>query len=394
MENKKPEEFLDPRLLAPYNAETTEDFIYEKWEKSGYFNPDNLIKDGIIDANAEPFTITLPPPNVTGVLHMGHALMISWQDLLIRWNRMSGKRALFIPGTDHAAIATQSKVEGIIKKEEGKSRHDIGRDEMIKRIDTYATASHDTIVSQVKRLGASADWSREAFTLDADRNHAVNTVFKMMYDDGIIYRGTKVVNWDPKGQTTISDDEIVYEPRKAKLYTFKYSHDFPIAISTTRPETKVGDTGVAVHPNDERYSKYIGQTFEIADFCGVPLTIKIVADENVEKEFGTGALGVTPAHSQIDEEIARKNDLPSKQVINEYAKMMVGDERILDKKTTEARAEIVKWLTENNLMISEVDVDQNVSTAERTGGIVEPLPKLQWFINVNKEFTLKSSKIN
>lgn len=374
-------------MISPkYNPAEVEDKWYAHWMDKRYFHS---------EPDERPaYSIVIPPPNVTGVLHMGHALMISWQDLLIRWNRMAGKKTLFIPGTDHAAIATQSKVEGIIKKEENLSRHDLGREEMLKRIEKFAEQSHDTIVNQVKKLGASCDWSREAFTLDADRNHAVNTVFKMMYDDGIIYRGTKVINWDPKGQTTISDDEIVYEERKAKLYTFKYSKDFPIAISTTRPETKIGDTAVAVNPNDERYTKYIGQTFEIPDFCGVKLSIKIVADESVEKEFGTGALGVTPAHSKIDEEIAIKNNLPSIQVINEYAKMMIGDERILGKKTTEAREVIVNWLKENDLMTEEVEISQNVSTAERTGGIVEPLPKLQWFINVNKEFTLKNSKIN
>jgi valyl-tRNA synthetase len=242
-------------------------------------------------------------------------------------------------------------------------------------------------------MGASCDWSREAFTLDEKRNVAVNTVFKKMYEDGLIYRKNKVVNWDPKGQTTISDDEIVYEERKAKLYTFKYSKDFPIAIATTRLETKVGDVAVAVHPEDERYQKYIGQTFEVTDFCGVSLKIKIIGDQSVEKDFGTGALGVTPAHSMIDAEMAEKNNLPSIQVINEYAKMTVGDERILGKKTTEVREVIAGWLRTEGLLIEEKEITQNVSTAERTGGIVEPLPKLQWFIDVNKEFTLPHSEI-
>ena len=165
-------------------------------------------------------------------------------------------------------------------------------------------------------MGASCDWSREAFTLDEKRSLAVRTVFKSMYDDGLIYRGHRIVNWDPKGQTTISDDEIVYEARKAKLYTFKYSKDFPIAISTTRPETKVGDVAVAVHPDDERYQEFIGKEYNV-EFCGSPIHIKIIADESVEKEFGTGALGVTPAHSMIDWEIADRHDLPRPQVINE-----------------------------------------------------------------------------
>jgi valyl-tRNA synthetase len=372
-------------FLKPYDPAGTESRIYKLWQDSGYFNPDNLPGE-----RTEPFTIMMPPPNVTGVLHMGHALGTTIQDILIRYNRMRGKKALWLPGTDHAAIATQSKVEKEISKSEGKSRHDLGREELLKRVRQFAQDSHDTIISQIKTLGASCDWSREAFTLDEKRNLAVNTVFKNMYDDGLIYRGYRIVNWDPKGQTTISDDEIVYEERDAKLYTFKYSKDFPISISTTRPETKVGDVAVAVHPDDARYQKYIGQTFEIPDFCGVPLSIKIIADEGVEKEFGTGALGVTPAHSMIDWEMAEKNGLEIKPVINEYAKMSIGDERILGKKATEAREIIVEWLRNEGLLENEEIIKQNVGTAERTSGIVEPLPKLQWFVAVNKEILGKN----
>jgi valyl-tRNA synthetase len=325
---------------------------------------------------------------------MGHAMMITVEDILIRYKRMQGFRTLWLPGTDHAAIATQSKVEKEIQKSEGKSRHDLGREELLSRVNVFAQNSHDTIVNQMKVMGASCDWTREAFTLDAVRTKAVRTVFKKMYDDGLIYRGNKIVNWDPKGQTTISDDEIVYEPRKATMYTFKYSQDFPIAISTTRPETKVGDVAVAVHPNDERYAQYVGKTYEVADFCGVPLSIKIIADEAVEKDFGTGALGVTPAHSIIDWEMADRHDLPRPQVINEYAKMTVGDGRLMGKKVLEARDTIVAWLKEQGLIEKEEVLDQNVSTAERTGGIIEPLPKLQWFIDVNKPFTLAHSDLN
>ncbi len=385
---------MDDKFLKPYNPQETESKIYKLWEESGLFNPDICIEKGITKKDSESFTIVMPPPNVTGVLHMGHALMLTTEDIMVRYNRMLGKKTLWLPGTDHAAIATQSKVEKEISKKEGKSRHDLGREEMLKRIEMFAKESHDTITSQVRVMGASCDWSREAFTLDEKRNVAVNTVFKKMYDDGLIYRANKIVNWDPKGQTTISDDEIVYEERKAKLYTFKYSKDFPIAIATTRLETKVGDTAVAVHPEDERYQKYIGQTFEVSDFCGVKLSIKIIADTGVEKDFGTGALGVTPAHSMIDAEMAIKNNLPTIQVINEYAKMTVGDERLLGKKVAEAREVVAEWLRTEGLMIEEKEIMQNVSTAERTGGIVEPLPKLQWFVNVNKEFTLPNSKIN
>ncbi len=380
-------------LLKPYDPKATESRIYKLWEESGFFNPENCIEAGIIKEDAKPFTIMMPPPNVTGVLHMGHAMMITLEDIMIRYKRMQGYRTLWLPGTDHAAIATQSKVEKEIWKKEGLSRHDLGRDELFRRTSEFAQKSHDTIVSQIKVMGASCDWSREAFTLDNSRNLAVNTMFKKMYDDGLIYRGHRAVNWDPKGQTTIADDEIVYEERKAKIYTFKYSKDFPISISTTRPETKVGDTAVAVHPEDERYAKYIGQTFHIDDFCGVALDIVIIADKIVEKDFGTGALGVTPAHSMTDWEIADRHNLPRPQVINEYAKMMVGDDRIKGKKTTDAREVIVEWLRNEGLLEAEEEVSQNVGTAERTGGIIEPLPKLQWFIAVNKEFTIPYSEI-
>jgi len=365
-------------LEKAYNPNETEKRIYGLWEQSGFFNPDNLPGD-----RSKTFSIVMPPPNVTGVLHMGHAMMITLQDIITRYKRMQGFKTLWLPGTDHAAIATQAVVEKSISKKEGKSRHDLGREGLLKRIEQFAQESHDTITSQIKAMGASCDWSREAFTLDEQRNHAVRTVFKKMYDDGLIYRGNRIVNWDPKGQTTISDDEIVYEDRSATLYTFRYSKDFPIAVATTRPETKVGDTGVAVHPDDSRYSQYVGKEYDV-EFAGVPLRIKIVADQAVDPAFGTGAVGVTPAHSATDWDIAQRHNLPVKQVINEFSKMTVGDERILNKKVAEAREAIVQWIQQQGLMEKEESVPQSIATAERTGGIVEPLPKLQWFIDVNK----------
>lgn len=382
---------IPEKFLSPYDPAKTEKDIYKLWEESGFFNPDICVQKGITKGDAKPFSMVMPPPNVTGVLHMGHALMITTEDIMVRYHRMIGDKTLWLPGTDHAAIATQSKVEKEIQKKEGITRHDLGRTEMLKRIQAFAKESHDTIVSQVKTLGASCDWSREAFTLDEVRTKAVRTVFKNMYDDGLIYRGNRIVNWDPKGQTTISDDEIVYEARKATMYTFKYSKDFPISISTTRPETKVGDVAVAVHPDDSRYQDYIGKEYDLV-FCGVPIHITVIADKEVEKDFGTGALGVTPAHSLTDWDIADRHNLPRPQVINEYAKMTVGDERLLGKKVTEAREVIVSWLKEEGLLEKEEVIDQNVSTAERTGGIIEPLPKVQWFIDVNKPISHRDNK--
>jgi valyl-tRNA synthetase len=384
---------LPEKLTKPYNPQETEPRVYKLEEESGLFNPDIAVAQGFTAADAKPYTIILPPPNVTGVLHMGHALMVTIQDILIRFHRLKGYKTLWLPGTDHAAIATQSVVEKKISKEEGKSRYDVGRDELLRRIGEFAQSSHDTIVGQMKVLGASLDWSREAFTLDEKRTRAVYTVFEQMYNDGLIFRGNRIVNWDPKGQTTISDDEIVYEARKAKLYTFKYAPDFPIAISTTRPETKVGDVAVAVHPSDERYREYVGKEYDL-EFCGAPIHVRIVADESVEKEFGTGALGVTPAHSAIDWEIANRHDLPRPQVINEYAKItnIPATSPIFGKKVAEARELVVAWLTEQNLLIEAKEIEQNITTAERTGGIIEPLPKLQWFVNVNKPIPARGNK--
>lgn len=379
-------------FLKPYNPTEHEDKLYAMWETSGYFNPDVCIDKGVTAADAEPFSIVLPPPNVTGTLHMGHASMLAIEDILVRYNRMCGKRTLWVPGTDSAAIATQSKVEKIISKEEKKSRHDLGREEFLKRVDAFAEDSKNTIINQTKKMGSSLDWSRYAFTLDDARYQAVMTAFINMYNDGLIYRGDRIVNWDPKGQTTISDDEIVYEERDAKLYTFTYSQDFPIPIATTRPETKVGDTAVAVHPDDERYQQYIGQTFEFT-FCDVPVSVTVVGDTEVDPEFGTGAVGVTPAHSKADWDIADRNNITRRPaVINEYAKMTVAG-RLHNLKTEAARAEVVAWLEAEGLLEKTEDIKQNVSTAERTGAIIEPLPKLQWWIDVNKKFTLKHSEI-
>jgi len=381
---------MEPR----YNPAEVEPKIYKQWEDSGYFNPDVCIEKGVTARDAEPFSIVLPPPNVTGTLHMGHAAMLVIEDIMVRFNRMQGKRTLWIPGTDHAAIATQSKVEKDIVKAEGKNRHDLGREEFLERVRAFAQQSHDTIVNQVKRMGASLDWGREAYTLDDKREVAVRTAFKKMYDLGLIYRGHRVINWDVKGQTTISDDEIVYEERKAKLYTFRYGtilsgaekgQPFPIPISTTRLETKYGDTAVAVHPSDERYKQFVGQKFDV-DFCGTPIHIKVVADESVEKDFGTGALGVTPAHSMIDWEIAQRHSLHFVQIIDEYGKMTVSNPLVQGKKTAEAREITAEELRKRGLIEKEEEISQNVATAERTGGIIEPLPKLQWFIAVNKPF--------
>lgn len=376
---------MEDKLLRPYNPKETEDRIYKLWEESGFFNPDNLPND-----NKEAFSIVLPPPNVTGTLHTGHSLMLAIEDIMVRYARMSGKKTLWTPGTDHAAIATESVVVKKLAKEKI-SKHDLGREKFLEEVRNFSQASHDTIVSQLKKMGASLDWSREAFTLDETRENAVFTAFQRMYEDGLIYRGNRIVNWDPKGQTTVSDDEVDHEERKGKLYYFKYSHDFPITIATTRPETKLGDVAVAVNPEDERYTKYVGQTFEV-DFVGVPLTIKIIADRDVDKDFGTGALGVTPMHSEMDWELAERHNLPKIQVINEHAKISIEHTEFNGKKTLEARELILEKLKQQGLLEREEEINQNISLSERTGAIIEPLPKLQWFVNVNKPIASRDNK--
>jgi len=378
-------------MSKAYEAKGVEDRIYKSWIESGYFTPENLPN---LDKRTEAFSIVLPPPNVTGTLHMGHAAMLAIEDSMVRFARMRGKRTLWLPGTDHAAIATESKVEKILIESEGKTRHDLGREAFLERVGQFAQDSHDTIVNQTKKMGASIDWSREAYTLDDERNFAVRTAFKKMYEDGLIYRGHRVVNWDPKGQTTVSDDEVEHKESMATMYTFRYSKDFPIAISTTRPETKVGDVAVAVHPEDPRYVEFIGQNFEIP-FAGTKLNIHVVGDTDVDPKFGTGALGVTPAHSTIDSEIAGRHDLPMVQVIGKDGKMTESAGELVAGKTTfEARKVIVEWLREENLLENEEEIAQNLSIAQRSGGVIEPLPMDQWFINVNKSFALRQSDRN
>jgi len=383
---------MHEKFEKPYDPQETESRIYELWEKSELFSPEKSIEAGHTEKDAESYTIVLPPPNVTGVLHMGHAAMLAIEDLLIRFHRMKGKRALWIPGTDSASISTQSVVEKKVLKEEKKTRHDLGREELLNRIADFVETSKSTIISQIKAMGSSLDWNRYAFTMDEARTEAVNEAFLRMYNAGLITRGNRVINWDPKGQTTISDDEVKHEDTKGMFYTFTYSKDFPIPIATTRPETKVGDVAVAVHPDDERYKQYIGQTFDVT-FAGVDLSIKVVGDTEANPELGTGAVGVTPAHSQVDFDIAQRHDLPLKQVINEYAKMQNTTEELDGLKVLDAREKIVEWIKSEGLLIEEKEIDISLSRAERTNGIIEPLPKEQWFIDTNKKFTLPNSTI-
>ncbi len=378
---------MKQELDKAYNPSLSEDKIYQIWEQSGYFNPDNLD----LPKNAKSYTIVLPPPNITDKLHMGHAATVAIEDLLIRYHRLRGDRTLWLPGTDHAAIATQNVVEKKLLRGQGKSRQDLGRAKFLEEVWVFLKETQSTILMQVRKLGASLDWSRLSFTLDEERQLAVRTMFSEMYKEGVIYRGERIVNWCPRCHSTLADDEVEYKEQSAKLYAFKYDKNFPITISTTRPETKLGDVAVAINPKNERYQKYLGQEFTV-DFCGQALKIKIIADRNVDSNFGTGALGVTPAHSLVDWQMAQANNLPVIKVINEDGKIKNGFGKYSGQTALVARLEIVKELEAKGLLEKEEEITNNLSVCYRCGTPIEPLPSRQWFISVDQKLKKLGNK--
>ena len=300
-----------PDMPKAYDPSETEERLYQWWEESGWFRPEARPED------AEPFVISIPPPNVTGELHMGHAMFVALEDLMIRRARMQGKAALWVPGADHAGIATQLQVEKQLRKE-GTSRREVGRAEFMRRTWAWKEKYGGYITQQLRRLGASCDWSRERFTLDEGLNRAVNEAFVRLHRMGLIYRGEYLVNWSPGLQTAVSDLEVEYSQEPGTLYYFKYpvKEGGFLPVATTRPETILGDTAVAVHPDDERYQAYIGKT------AVVPITgreIPIIADEYVDIEFGTGALKITPGHDPNDFEIGKKHELEIVNIMNRDA---------------------------------------------------------------------------
>ncbi|HEY4507374.1 MAG TPA: valine--tRNA ligase [Candidatus Paceibacterota bacterium] len=377
---------IPDKFLKPYAPEVAEPVTEREWEESGFANPDKCIEAGITAADAEKFSIMLPPPNVTGMLHTGHAIMLAIQDIMVRHARMQGKKTLWLPGTDHAAIATQSVVEKQLSRE-GVRRTELGREKFLEKVEAYAAASRETIVSQMKAMGASVDWSREAYTLDATRNLAVRTAFKKMFDDGLIYRGDRIVNWDPKGQTTISDDEIVYAEEKTKFYYFRYG---PFTIGTSRPETKFGDKHVVMHPDDARYAEFKhGQKIDL-EWINGPITATVIKDEAIDPAFGSGVMTITPWHSTVDFEIAERHKLEREQIIDRYGKLLPIAGEFAEMKIAEAREKIVAKLEAKGLLVKIEDYTHNVATAERTGGMIEPQIMRQWFVDVNKEFKMEA----
>ncbi len=366
-------------ISKQYDPKQAEQHHYERWEKQGCFAPE--INH---DANAPAYSIVIPPPNVTGSLHMGHALQHTMMDVLTRYKRMCGFRTLWLPGTDHAGISTQLMVSRELKKE-GLTRHDLGREKFIERVWKWKHESGGQITKQMRREGVSVDWSREKFTMDEDLSRAVREVFVRLYDEGMIYRGNRIVNWCPNDQTVLSDLEVEKVAQAGKLYYLRYpakNGNQGVTVATTRPETMLGDTAVAVNPNDERYRALIGQTLLL------PLTgreIKVVVDEFVDPEFGTGAVKVTPAHDPNDYEMGLRHNLEQVVVIDSFAKMTEAagaDYAGLDR--YQARNKVVEKFEELGLLEKVVDYEFSISKCERCKTVIEPLISLQWFLRMDE----------
>ena len=359
-----------------YNPAEIEDRLYQKWLDKKYFHAE-------VDRSKKPFTIVMPPPNITGQLHMGHALDNTLQDILIRFKRMQGYNALWQPGTDHASIATEVKVINALK-EEGIEKEDLGREGFLKRTWEWKKEYGGRIVSQLKKLGSSADWDRERFTLDEGCSKAVQEVFIRLYEKGYIYRGSRIINWCPVCQTSISDAEVAYEDQAGFFWHINYpivGTDQCIEIATTRPETMLGDTAIAVHPDDERYKDLIGK---MALLPIVNREIPIVADTYVDKEFGTGAVKITPAHDPNDFEVGLRHDLEEINILNDDGTINENGGKFAGMDRYEAREAIVKELEEEGYLVKIEPHNHNVGTHDRCHTTVEPMVKKQWFVRMDE----------
>jgi|APSaa5957512535_1039671.scaffolds.fasta_scaffold00127_39 valyl-tRNA synthetase len=364
-------------LPKAYDPNGTEDRIYKMWEESGAFIADNT-------TDKEAFTISMPPPNATGQLHLGHAVMLALEDIFVRYARMQGKEALWVPGTDHAAIATENVVIKNLKDGGMKDpREEMGREKLVEEIKSFVAGSQDTIRGQMRKMGSSCDWSREAYTMDEPRHRLVNEVFAKMFADDLIYRGHRIVNWDPKLQTNVSDEEVDHQDRTDPFFTFQYG---PFEIGTVRPETKFGDKYVVMHPDDERYKEYKhGDTFE-CEWINGPITATIIKDEAADPEMGTGVMTITPWHSGVDFEIAQRHGLDKEQVIDFDGKLLPIAGEFEGMKITDAREKIVEKLDKKGLLVkTDEKYAHSVALNSRGAGVIEPQVKLQWFIDVNRE---------
>ena len=367
---------MNRELSKTYEPQEVESRIYGMWERNGCF-------EGRRDPDKKPFTIVMPPPNVTGQLHMGHAMDCTMQDILIRFKRMEGYAALWVPGTDHAGIATQIKVEEALRTEEGLTRHDLGRDKFLERVWDWKAKYGGRIVEQQKKLGASCDWGRARFTMDDGLSAAVRHVFVEMYNKGLIYKGSRIINWCPHCTTALSDAEVEYKEKPGHFWHLKYPIKGEpgryVIVATTRPETMLGDTGVAVNPNDDRYRDLVGKT------CILPLMdkeIPIVADEYVDMEFGTGCVKMTPAHDPNDFEVGVRHNLESIRVLDDSGKINENGGKYQGMDRYEARKAIVADLDALGLLEKITEHTHNVGTCYRCGTDVEPLISAQWFVKM------------
>ena len=362
-------------LPKTYDPKAVEDKLYSFWNDSGFFH-------AAVNPKKKPYTIVIPPPNVTGQLHMGHAFDETLQDVLIRTKRMQGYEALWMPGTDHAGIATQIKVEENLRKEEGKTRYDLGREEFLKRVWDWKHKFGNRIISQLKKLGSSCDWERERFTMDEGCSKAVREVFVNLYNKGLIYKGHRIINWCPHCATALSDAEVEYETQPGKLWHIRYplaDGSGDMVVATTRPETFMGDTGVAVNPNDKRYKHLIGKT------CILPIMnreIPIFGDEYVDMEFGTGCVKVTPCHDPNDFEMGQRHNLEQILVFNEDATVNANGGKYEGMDRYECRKAVVKDLEEGGYLVKIEDHEHNVGTCYRCGTTVEPMTSAQWFVKM------------
>lgn len=365
--------------MKPYEPGAHEQDIYTQWEASGLFNPDVAVEKGITAPDAEPFTIIMPPPNANGSLHAGHALFVTLEDIMIRYARMQGKRALWVPGADHAGFETQVVYEKKLEKE-GRSRFHMSREDLYAEILAYTLENKAFMEGQIRQLGASCDWSREMFTLDERVVKIVYETFKQLSDDKLLYRGARIVNWCPKHQTSLSNLETNTDDRTEPFYYFQYG---PFVIGTARPETKFGDKYVVMHPDDARYAQYThGQQIDLEWLTG-PVTATVIKDEAIDMEFGTGVMTITPWHDATDFEIAKRHNLSYEQVIDEQGKLLPIAEEFAGMKIAEARPKIVEKAREKGLLVR---VDEKythaVPTCYKCNTVIEPQIKAQWFITM------------
>ncbi|MCZ2109094.1 MAG: class I tRNA ligase family protein, partial [Dehalococcoidia bacterium] len=370
-------------LPPAYEPASVESRIYEMWESAGHFQPR-------IDPGRKPYSIIMPPPNVTGELHLGHGLEDTITDVLVRWHRMQGDSTLWVPGEDHAGIATQNVIERELAKE-GLTRQDLGREEFVNRVWMWVRKYRSRIADQHRKLGASADWSRDVFTLDPQIVRAVRTTFVNLYRDGLIYRGLRMINWCPRCETALSDLEVDYIETPAKLYYVRYpiigegGMPLPayVTVATTRPETMVADTGVAVNPTDDRYEERIGRGLLLPI---IGREIPIVADEIVKPEFGTGAVKVTPGHDPNDWEIGQRHDLPVIVAMDKSARMNDEAGPYAGMTDEDARTAILRDLDDEGFLDHIEDYTHSVGHCSRCKTVVQPMPSEQWWIDVHKEY--------